>query len=78
MKTVDEEIRMLMKEWKGEELYEILSDEQAGEWEKIVNKLVSLGKPAVPHLVAMLDDQDTWNPLLAADAFGGPGNRNAF
>ncbi|GEM_PF-203016 len=78
MRSVGEEIKKFMKEWDEEDLYEILYEKLARERAKVVDKLVSLRKPAVPHLLAMLEEQDTWNPLIAIDALGEIGDKRAI
>ena len=54
------------------------SREREAELEVIVDELASIGSPAVPELIGMLSDHDSWSGCFAADALGKIGNESAI
>ena len=52
--------------------------ERERELEGIKDKLVSIGKPAVPQLIEVLNNHDTWSSYFAADALGEIGDERAI
>ena len=52
--------------------------EKKEELNTVKDKLVSIGKPAVPRLIEVLNNHDTWSCFFAADALGETGDRRAI
>ncbi len=54
------------------------SREWEAELDAIVDGLASIGSPAVPELIGMLNDPDKWSSCFAADALGKIGDESAI
>ena len=75
-KAGETEIKELIKELRKYDNKERNSD-MWNELKDVKNKLVNIGKPAVPYLIELLS-QDTSGRLYAADALGEIGNKKAI
>jgi len=80
LKTVDKEVKDLIKELKkcdGKGFSKKTRDERREIMSKITGKLVSIGKPAVPYLIDLLNDYDSRSCFYAARALGEIGDKRA-
>ena len=72
------EIKKLIKELKKYDDCRDYPNEWKGERKKIMAKLVSIGKPAVPQLIKVLNNYDSWSCFFAADVLGKIGDEQAI
>lgn len=75
--NIESKIKRLIKELKRYD-DEDNKKEVKKELEKIKDKIVSIGKPAVPHLIELLSNQKTWSSCFAARALGEIGDMRAI
>lgn len=63
LKEVDDEEKFPIDYYEGYELRRKVTDQ-------VVNRLIEIGRPAVPALVRVLQKHDTWSAILAAEILG--------
>ena len=69
-KKKETEIEKLINELKKYDMDEKYPREKETELKKTRDKLISIGKPAVPKLIKVLNNHDSWSCYFAADALG--------
>jgi len=77
-KKKETEIEKIINELKKYDGNKNYPREERKELEKIRDKLVSIGKSAVPELIEVLNNYDSWSCYFAADALVDIGDKRAI